>query len=376
MKIVYCILGTFNSGGMERVLANKANYLANLGHEVNIVTTDQQGRKPYFELDPAVVHVDIGINYTENNGHSFFRKLINYFFMQRTHRQKLDGVLTKLHADICISMFDKEASFLYKIKDGSKKILEVHFSRYKRLQYGRKGIWKIIDLLQNYNDLRIAKRYDRFVVLTEEDRGYWGDLHNIQVIPNANSFVSRGVAELKNKRAIAVGRYDYQKGFDDMIQVWKFVHQHHPDWKLYIYGQGPLKEQLFLMVKELGLEHVIHLCQPVKNIEQEYLMSSMLVMTSRYEGLPMTLLEAQACGLPLIAYACKCGPRDIIRDAKNGFLLEEGDREEMANRVMSLIENPLLRQQMGGTSRVLSTNFSEEYIMRRWLSVFNEVLYK
>lgn len=296
--------------------------------------------------------------------------------MQRTHRQKLDGVLTKLHADICISMFDKEASFLYKIKDGSKKILEVHFSRYKRLQYGRKGIWKIIDLLQNYNDLRIAKRYDRFVVLTEEDRGYWGDLHNIQVIPNANSFVSRGVAELKNKRAIAVGRYDYQKGFDDMIQVWKFVHQHHPDWKLYIYGQGPLKEQLFLMVKELGLEHVIHLCQPVKNIEQEYLMSSMLVMTSRYEGLPMTLLEAQACGLPLIAYACKCGPRDIIRDAKNGFLLEEGDREEMANRVMSLIENPLLRQQMGGTSRVLSTNFSEEYIMRRWLSVFNEVLYK
>src|SRR5690606_38215023 len=138
-----------------------------------------------------------------------------------------------------------------KIKDGSKKILEIHFSRYKRIQYGRVGIWKIIDKVQSKRDLRTVKKFDKFIVLTKEDQGYWGDLKNIGVIPNANSFSSKVVSDLNQKQVLAVGRLDYQKGFDDLIRIWSKVSIKFPDWKLNIYGNGPLKEEFIALISSL-----------------------------------------------------------------------------------------------------------------------------
>ena len=127
---------------MERVLANKANYLTELGYDITIITTDQRERSPYFQLDPRIKNVDLGINYTDNNNKGLLQKLLSYPRKQKMHRQKLQNILIELKADIVISMFDNDASFMYKIKDGSRKILEIHFSRFKRLQYGRKGYGK------------------------------------------------------------------------------------------------------------------------------------------------------------------------------------------------------------------------------------------
>ena len=134
MKIVYCIAGTYNSGGMERVLANKANYLVRKGYEVVIVTTDQRGQKPFFSLDQCICCYDLGINYEENNGKSFVNKLIHYPFKQWKHKKRLSALLKELKADIEISMFCNDASLLPSIQDGSRKVLEIHFSRFKRLQ--------------------------------------------------------------------------------------------------------------------------------------------------------------------------------------------------------------------------------------------------
>ncbi|MCT3960290.1 glycosyltransferase family 4 protein [Elizabethkingia anophelis] len=373
MKIVYSILGTYNSGGMERVLTNKANYLAELGYDITIITTDQRERSPYFQLDPRIKNIDLGINYTDNNNKGLLQKLLSYPRKQKMHRQKLQNILIELKADIVISMFDNDASFMYKIKDGSKKILEIHFSRFKRLQYGRKGIWKIVNLLRSNADLKLVKQYDRFVVLTNEDKSYWSNLTNIEVIPNANSFVSSKQADLESKRVIAVGRYDYQKGFDELINIWKEVYAKHPDWSLYIFGHGPLKDGLKSRINELDLATVIHLCPTVKDIKQEYLNSSILAMTSRYEGLPMTLLEAQVCGLPLVSYACKCGPRDIIKEGINGYLIEDSDQETMAKKLIYLITDKKLRKQMGEASYKFSDNYSEDRIMQQWIDLFKSV---
>ncbi|KUY16969.1 glycosyl transferase family 1 [Elizabethkingia miricola] len=372
MKIVYNILGTYNSGGMERVLANKANYLAELGYDIIIITTDQQGRPPYFQLDSRIKNINLGINYTDNNNKGLLQKLLSYPQKQKKHKKKLQNILLELKADIVISMFDNDASFMYKIKDGSKKILEIHFSRFKRLQYGRKGVWKIINRLRSNADLKVVQQYDRFVVLTHEDKSYWENLTNIEVIPNANSFVSSKQADLESKRVIAVGRYDYQKGFDELINIWKGVYEKHPDWSLDIFGHGPLKDELQSLIDQLGLTKTIHLCAPVKNIEQEYLNSSILVMTSRYEGLPMTLLEAQVCGLPLVAYACKCGPRDIIKDGVNGYLIEENNQEEMVEKLINLVNDAELRKQMGNTSYEFSKNYTNNKIMQQWIALFNK----
>ena len=158
MRIVYCIAGTYNSGGMERVLANKANYLVSHGYEVFIITTDQRGKQPFFSLDERIRCYDLGINYEENNGKSLLNKIIHYPFKQWKHWKRLSELLRELRADIAISMFCNDVSFLWKIKDGSRKILEIHFSRYKRLQYGRKGAWKLADQWRSRMDEKTVKK--------------------------------------------------------------------------------------------------------------------------------------------------------------------------------------------------------------------------
>src|SRR5699024_8505768 len=162
LKIVYCISGTFNSGGMERVLANKVNYLVHKGYELTIVSTDQKGRKPYFDLDPRIKQVDLGINYSLLSKASLIKKSTLYYIKQKIHKKRLTKALKEINADIAVSMFDHEIPFLWDISDGSKKIVEIHFSRFKRLQYGRKGIWGMVDAYRSKEDLKWVRKYDRF----------------------------------------------------------------------------------------------------------------------------------------------------------------------------------------------------------------------
>lgn len=374
MKIVYCIAGTYNSGGMERVLANKANYLVKQGHEVVIVTTDQRNQRPFFPMDERIRCYDLGINYEENNGKSFFNKLVHYPFKQRTHKKRLSQLLKELKADIVISMFCNEASLLPTIDDGSKKILEIHFSRFKRLQYGRKGLWKWADAYRSRQDVRIARRYDRFVVLTEEDKGYWGDLKNIQVIGNARSFVLPEAASLDARKVIAVGRYSYQKGFDRLIDAWSKVATQVEGWTLHLVGDGELREGLQKQIDDLGLTDTVCLGRAETDMPSVYQGASVLALSSHYEGLPMVLLEAQATGLPIVSFACKCGPKDVIEEGVDGFLVEEGEVEMLARRLMCLMKDEKLRKQMGAAAFVRSERYAEERIMKQWMDMFTELV--
>ncbi|WDF68348.1 glycosyltransferase family 4 protein [Sphingobacterium oryzagri] len=373
MKIVYCIAATHNAGGMERVLANKVNYLVARGHELYIITTDQQEKHSFFFLDKRVRLYDLGINYCDNQDNAVLRKVWQYKRKQHKHKKALTELLISIGPDITISMFDHEVSFLWRIPDSSKKIVEIHFSRFKRLQYGRSGLLGILDKWRSHQDKIWAEKYAQFVVLTEEDKTYWGNMENIAVIPNANSFLPDVQATLTNNRVIAVGRYDYQKGFDELIQAWALIDKTFSDWSLHIFGKGPLKGALLDLIAKLGLKRSVFLEDPVIDIRHQYINSSVLAMTSRYEGLPMALLEAQVCGLPMVAYACKCGPRDIIQEGKNGFLIEEGDRISMANRLQQLMLDSELRIRMGSESTRLSANFSEDMVMNKWLDLFHQL---
>lgn len=374
MKLLYCIAGTYNSGGMERVLANKANYLVQHGYEVVIVTTDQRGAAPFFALDSRIRCIDLAVNYEENNGKSFFNKLVKYPYKQYAHRRRLRKVLLEEKPDITISMYCNEASFLAGIRDGSKKVLEIHFSKFKRLQYARTGLWGLVDRWRTRNDERLVQRYDKFVVLTEEDRGYWGNLPNIMVIPNARTFTPTRRSALDKKRVIAIGRYSPQKGFDRLIAAWNMVAERHPEWDLDIVGGGELKEALQAQIRTLGLEQKIHLVPPTSDIESIYTAASIYVMSSRYEGLPMVLLEAQAFGLPIVSFQCKCGPLDVIEDGKTGFLIKDGDIQELANGIIRLIEDSTLRVKMGQAGRTASNRYDESCIMGVWCDLFSSLL--
>lgn len=374
MKIVYNIAATYNSGGMERVLANKANWLVRNGYEISILTTDQKARSSFFEFDPRIRFYDIGVNYEDNNGGSFLNKLIRYPFKQWKHYRALKKLLSELKADVVVSMFCNDAAILPKIKDGSRKVLEIHFSRFKRQQYGRKGIWKLADELRSRNDINVVSDFDRFIVLTEEDKGYWGGLANIQVIPNARSFAFEKPAELNEKTVIAVGRYCYQKDLSKLINAWCHVCKNVDDWKLHLVGDGEDREILQKQIDELALNDKVILGRAETDMKTVYANASILALSSRYEGLPMVLLEAQAAGLPIVSFECKCGPRDVITDGVDGFLVKEGDVEALAARLSQLIQDEALRKSMGKEAYRNSERFSEERVMAQWEKLFKEVV--
>lgn len=379
MKIIYCTHSTYNPGGMERVLYNKVKYFSEQMHwDVTVVTTDQHNRLPFYPFPESVRMIDLGINYSEDNVKRTFGKIYGYLKKRKKHRRLLEELLMQEKADIVVSLYPSESSFIPYIKDGSRKVLEIHYCKFFRLQYGRKGLLGAIDKWRTWQDERIVRRFDKFVVLTNEDRGYWGNLPNIEVIPNAAMFVADRYSDVSVKRVIAVGRLDYQKGFDRLIQAWEIVNKSgkYDDWRLDIFGQGDWKDMLQGMIDKKGLNGSAFINKPTKNIGDEYANSSMLVMSSNYEGFPMVMIEAMACGLPVVAFDFKCGPKDIIRNEENGLIIHNGDIKALADGIMKLMEDTENRKRMSLNARKIVDTYSEKAVMEKWIGLFNNLTAK
>lgn len=379
MKLIYCTHSTCNPGGMERVLLNKVTYLSQLpGWEVAVVTTDQNQRPPFYPFPEKVRMTDLGINYSEDNEKGAWKKITGYLRKRKEHKRKLTALLLKEKPDIVVSLYPSESSFIPDIKDGSRKVLELHYCKFFRLQYGRKGLLGWIDKLRTRQDEQIVRRFDKFVVLTNEDRGYWGNLPNIEVIPNAAMHVSDAYSDVMNKRVIAVGRLDYQKGFDRLIQAWQLV-QHtgkFTDWKLDIFGQGEWREMLQQMIDKAELQNTVCLNRPTKQIGEEYVKSDMLVMSSNYEGFPMVMIEAMACGLPVVSFDYKCGPKDIIQTGINGLLVPNGDIQALADAMMKVMEDEAYRKMLSLNARKVVDTYSEQAVMSQWIRLFTSITAK
>lgn len=373
MKLVYCISATHNSGGMERVLATKANYLVARGYDITVVTTDQRGLPPFFPLDARIRCVDLGVNYETNNGKSFLNKLVHFPFKQWRHRRRLSRVLREIRPDVTVSMFCNDATFLPSIKDGSRKVLEIHFSRFKRLQYDRKGLWRLADVWRNRNEADVVARFDRFVVLTHEDSRYWGNQPHIVVIPNAQTFACDAPAPLEAKTVVAVGRLTYQKGFDLLLQAWAEVCRRVSGWQLAIVGDGELRSALSAQAESLGLAGCVTFVPATKDVVAVYRDASVLAMSSRYEGFGMVLLEAQTVGLPVVSFACKCGPSEIVNDGVDGYLVAPGDVDAMADRLVRLMQDGALRRRMGARAFANAARFSTDAVMKQWMALFDSL---
>ena len=366
MKILYCLHGTYNSGGMERIVTAKANWLTQNGHDVCIVTTEQNRRSDFFKLHNSIKRIDIDILYSSLAQTNPFKK---YFFRTKkikSHQKKLQEIVTNFKPDIIISTFGNEIGIIPKIKTNAIKIAELHFSRWYRLQLDRKGIWKYIDYFLTWLDSQNVKKYDRFVVLTKEDKSNWTNYNNLVVIPNFIDSISPISAQLNNHTMVAIGRLSYQKGFDRLIKAWNLVYKYHPDWKLEIYGAGEELLQLEYLIDSLGLKDTVYILPPTSNINAVYQRASALLLTSRYEGLPMVLLEAMANGVPPISFTCKCGPRDVITNNVNGLLIDEDDIKGLSDSINKIIENHSYRKQLGKNAHEHAKNYLKNNIMQIW----------
>ena len=371
MKIIYCLASTCNPGGMEKIVIQKANWLANKGHDVTIVTTEQKKRENYFNMDSRINRIDLDINYSDAIGSNIIRRLFYRKRKIKEHREALDNTLKRECPDIVISTFGNEVYFLPKIARKVKTVLEIHFSRWFRLQANVGFLHHLANRILTRKDFNLVKKFDAFVCLTKEDETNWGEIVNLHVIPNFTDIIPLE-KQLHSKRAIAIGRLTYQKGYDRMVRAWKIIADRFPDWHLDIFGDGEEKDSLQKLIGELKLNESIHLNSPTKDINKELAKSDILLLTSHFEGLPMVLLEALRCGVPLISFDCQCGPKDVINNS-NGILVRDGDIHSFALALSTLMEND---NQLGCLSNGAYESgkfYTPDTIMSLWETLFNNL---
>ena len=318
--------------------------------------------------------VDLGINYSVDNDRPALQKILSYFRKRRLHRRRLSALLKQERADIVVSLYPSESSFIPAIRDGSRKVLELHMNKFFRLQYGRRGLLGLADRFRTRQDERIVRRFDKFVVLTEEDARYWGSLPNLAVIPNAALQIPQVTHNALSRRVIAVGRLDYQKSFDRLLGAWAQIPPAlREGWRLDIFGQGEWETMLREQIAALGIGDSARINAPTKKIFEEYADSAFLVMSSHYEGFPMVMIEAMACGLPVVSFGFKCGPRDIIREGGNGLMVPEGDIPALASAMARVMADGALRERMSAEARKVVGTYSEARIMQLWEQLFDSL---
>ena len=376
-RVVYIVGDLSYPNGMSRVLSQKVNYLAShTDYELYVVLTEKASSPLYYELNPDIKWVNFDINFDSLYQLPFFRRILLFYYKKRLYQRQLSNYLCQLRPDITVSVLRREIDFLNDIHDGSRKVGELHFNRQTYRTFERWWLPNFVNhaitrLWQKKLEHEIL-RLDRFVVLTNEDCNNWIGFPNVNVIPNPIYSYPDIASTCENKQAIAVGRYTYQKGFDILINAWVMVKKRHPDWILKIFGAGNADVYKQLVAKN-DLEGVIFCECATDDVYAQYARSSIFILSSRYEGLPLVLIEAMASGLPSVAFACPCGPRDCISDGEDGVLVEAGNVEKLADAICILIENEAMRKQMGAFAHRNAARFLESNIMCRWIELFDSL---
>lgn len=376
-RIVLCTPAIYSAGGVERVVAVKVNYLAKqLGYDVTIVVTEGKGKDSFFPISDQVNIINYELNFEELWRLPFYRKVMAYFCKQRRFKKLLKADLMRIHPDFTISTLRREINFLTGINDGSLKIGELHVNRanYRSFDASHSNpLKRLFAKLWMNSLLGRLNRLDKMVVLTDSALNDWPELDNIVKIPDALPFKIDGRSDLLAKRIVSISRYAYDKGNDMLLQAWTIIEKKHPDWTLDIYGNGD-KEPYQKQMVELGIDpQRCHLYGPISDVKNEYLSSSVFVLPSRFEGFGLVIIEAMACGVPVVAFDCENGPRSIIDDGETGFLVPPFDINAYAEKVMHLISDVNLRKKIGANAQEAASQYDIDMIGQQWKHLFEEL---
>lgn len=368
MKIAYIIEAMFGSGGMERVISCKANWLVdNFGYDVTVITYKQLGRPYHYPLSDSIRCVNINLGSDKS-------KRLTYKYL----KERLEEILFAEKFDICISTYGSEAYVLTKINDRSKKMIEFHFAfpvkfNYEAIRHpGLLG--KALALIKTMRMVFTALSYDKIIVLTKSDLYRWKRYtKKVVQIYNPITIENTTISDCSSKIAVAVGRLDPQKGFDYLIDSWNLVSKKHPDWILKIYGAGD-KKLYINRIRQLNLEDKVLFMGCSNDISREYCSGALFVLSSRFEGFPLAIVEAMTKGLPIVSFNCPSGPSELVKNGGNGFLIPKvGDIQLMSDRICKLMEDEKMRKDMGQESSKRSLAFNVSSIMEQWRRLFNEI---
>lgn len=347
------------SGGTERVTIELCNHLIKLKHnyQISILSMTQLNKECFFYLDSSI-NTDILYSYKINLKRDYFKTVIN---LNRYLRDNSIDIL--IDVDSILDIFSIPATFFL----NTKVVSWEHFNFYENL-----GV-----RFRDWGRLLSSKYASYLVTITEEDLLNFRNGLNLKC-PSTNIYnpiqVRRDVDKPKNTKIIlSAGRLTYQKGFDLLIEVAKEVFACKHDWRWIIVGEGEDRELLQKKILDYNLEKNVMLLGGVKDIDNYYKEAEIFVMTSRFEGLGMVILEAFNYGVPVISFDCPVGPKEIIRHGINGFLVPNQDVECMTRKINLLMEDNELRKYFSKNTKIDLDKFNIENVGLKWIELFEKL---
>lgn len=380
MKIVYVIASLATSGGTERIVSEKANYLADIfGYDVTIICYDQCDNSPnFYLLSEKVNQINLGLQLYMLYHYHFFKRISKKIILRSRLKKMLSSFVKEINPDILIGITHFRADFVCAIGSKAKIIIESHIPRSFIEKSYNNNIF-LINFYKKLYDMRyfhvIEEKADTIITLTEGDLNQWTKAKRIQTIPNFSNMHVQQLCDCSKKRVITIGRLCKEKGVDRLLDIWKSVIIKHPNWYLDIYGEGDMDKKLEHIIKSEKISNVT-LRGITNNISEELSNSSICVATSYYEGFSLVLLEALKHGVPCIAFDCPFGPRTIIEDGKCGYLVEDGNIPLFTEKLCTLMENEPLRHKFSIASIERSQIFNVDSIMLQWKQLFEKLTNK
>ena len=366
-----------STNGIERVWAQRLSLLAESDmFEVYLITYNQFGAPFSFPLSEKVHYIDLATRYIERCSYHGLFLYLDRFFSKLTYKKAIGSCLKHISPDVitCVDVYLADLQAVLNCKVAATKVVECHCGlsayfgdlekigpKYKR-SIEQKNKEKIVQTI---------RKFDKIVVMTEGEKADWKADDKIVCISNMLPCYPSELLDKSrvNHRVISVGRYAYQKGYDMLINSWEYVQVKHPDWSLHIYGsrdgdRGDY-ESLKKKITTDSIQNVF-LHPETDDVYSEYCESDIYVMSSRFESFGLVLIEAMACGLPVVTFDCKYGPRSIVEDGLTGIIVPQNNIEKLAEAICSMIENEEMRNTFGSNARLASRKYLPDATLPLW----------
>lgn len=358
MKILVYFNSMSPAGGIERVVAQHLSFMA-IDHEVILVTNDD--KPSFYDLPFNVTHRSLNVD-MELNMFSKIHRIYQIVSSSFLIISKLKKLSEEINPDFIYVASPLTLLLSFLSQKSADNILVTEHSSYSA--YNR--VYKTIASF-------LYKKVGLLTVPTTMDSDFYNSVNiKNEYLPNPLSFYPKKRGELQNKIVLNIGRFTDDKQHLQLIDIWNKTTAKNEGWILKIIGKGENSEKIVQKIKALNLEESVIIENPTKEIEKQYLNASIFVLTSRAEGFGLVLAEAMACGIPCVSFNCPSGPRDIIDNSKDGFLIEPANAEEFTNKIDLLASNFELREKMGIAAKSDIRKFRQEIISKKLLELINE----
>jgi glycosyltransferase involved in cell wall biosynthesis len=390
LHIRFLLMNAYGLGGTIRATFTTAAALAER-HDVEIVSVLRTGKEPMLPLNPAVrlrPLTDLRVKprrraATAGGARAGVRPAVEEWAL--TQHSRLMHPEERRYRSFSLLTDANLLRFLLSTRDGvligTRPALNLAIARFAPAS--------VVRVVQDHMNLgrypaglrdAMARWYpnlDAVTALTEQTAEDYRELlrgeTRVEAIPNGVPGRGGQPAELDAKVVVSAGRMTLQKGFDRLLPVWASVSERHPDWELRLYGEGRRERELGQQIQRLGLDGRARLMGYTSRLADELAAASIYVMSSRYEGFPMVLLEAMSAGLPVVSYDCPTGPAEIVSQGVDGYVVPDGDDDALATAISELIEDPAKRKAFGAAAVEKAARYEPDVVLARFETLLDDL---